>query len=250
MKVGMMQPYAFPYLGYFQLIRHSDLWVVFDDTQFVRKSWVNRNRILHPEPDKRWQYLSIPVQRAPLGTSIRSVRIDQDSKWKESFLGKLTSYRQAPYYSRVRNLLVDCLDAECSSIAEWNVFALRSVCEYLGIRFDYLYSSAIPYVRTSISHSGQWALEAATHLRASEYVNPIGGHKLFRNEEFTARGLELRYLRPMLTSYSQRRAEFVEALSILDVMMWNNIEQIQQMLDAYEIFAHERAKEVSVYALS
>lgn len=242
MKLGMMQPYAFPYLGYFQLIHHCDHWVVFDDTQFVRKSWVTRNRILHPEPAKQWQYVSIPVKREPLGTLIKDVTIDRASAWQESILGKLSACRQAPHYASVRRLVSACLDAEAGSVAEWNVAALKAVCDHLGIRFDYDYSSAIPYARDSISHPGQWALETASHFGATEYINPAGGHAIFREAEFSARSLKLRYLRPTLTAYAQHRDGFVEALSILDVMLWNSVEEIHDMLDSYAIIDHEHAK--------
>lgn len=247
MKLGMMQPYAFPYLGYFQLIHHCDKWVVFDDTQFVRKSWITRNRILHPEPAKQWQYLAIPVHHEPLGTVIGDVTIDHDRDWKDAILGKLSSYRQAPCYNDVRALVAACLDAECESIVQWNVSALQFVCDYLGVRFDYEYSSAIPYNRAAVTHPGQWALETASTLGASEYVNPAGGHEIFRAGEFNARGLKLRFLRPVLKSYAQGRGGFVAALSIIDVMMWNRIGQIRDMLDAYEIIDHERAQAGSPY---
>jgi hypothetical protein len=247
MKLGMMQPYAFPYLGYFQLIHHCDTWVVFDDTQFVRKSWVTRNRILHPEPAKQWQYVAIPVQHEPLGTMIRDVKIDRDHGWRESILGKLSSYRQAPCYDAVRTLVADCLDADCESIAQWNVSALQAVCNYLGVRFDYEYSSNLGYNRGSITHPGQWALETAAYLGANEYVNPAGGHEIFHAAEFGARGVGLRFLRPALKSYAQGRDGFIAALSITDVMMWNRIGQIRDMLDAYAIIEHEQAKTGPAY---
>ena len=250
MKLGMMQPYAFPYLGYFQLIHHCDKWVVFDDTQFVRKSWVTRNRILHPEPAKQWQYLSIPVHHAPLGTMIAEVKIDRDRAWKESILGKLSSYRRAPCYEEASALVARCLDADCESIAQWNVSALQSVCEYLGISFDYEYSSDLAYDRTAITHPGQWALETASYLGASDYVNPAGGHEIFRAAEFSARGVALRFLRPALQPYAQGRDGFVGALSIVDVMMWNPVAKIRDMLDAYAIIDHAQAQAGPPYAQS
>lgn len=238
----MMQPYAFPYLGYFQLIEYCDKWVVFDDTQFTRKSWITRNRLLHPEPAKQWQYFAIPVQHAPLGTLIGDVQIDRKRGWEETILGKLSSYRHAPCYAEVRALVAACLEAKCETIAQWNVSALTLVCDYLGVRFDYEYSSAIPYNRAAVTHPGQWALETASHLGASEYVNPAGGHEIFRAAEFSARGLELRFLRPVLHAYAQGREGFVAALSIIDVMMWNRIPAIRAMLGACEIITHERAQ--------
>jgi len=247
MKLGMMQPYAFPYLGYFQLIHHCDKWVVFDDTQFVRKSWVSRNRILHPEPAKQWQYVSIPVHHAPLGTMIKDVKIDRDRGWKDAILGKLSSYRQAPRYDDVRALVASCLDADRESIAHWNVSALQSVCDYLGINFDYEYSSNLAYDRAAVTHPGQWALETASYLGASDYVNPAGGHEIFRAAEFSARGLGLRFLRPALKPYAQGRDGFVAALSIIDVMMWNRSGQIRDMLDAYAIIEHEQAQAGAPY---
>lgn len=239
MKLAIMQPYLFPYIGYFQLINYADQWVVFDDTQYISKGWINRNRILHPDVKKQWQYFTVPLKKHKLKSKISDIEINNNLKWKDEFLGKLTSYKKkAPFYVETVEFIDDCLNFKCSTLSEWVVEILNNTCKHLGIAFNYSIYSQMEFNTDNVVHAGQWAVEIATAMNADEYVNPPGGYSIFNENEFLSRNMRLRFLKPKITPYVQRRGDFVAGLSIVDVMMWNDVDKIHEMLADYEIVTH------------
>ena len=231
MKLGIMQPYFFPYLGYFDLINYTDKWIVFDEVQYIRHGWINRNRILHPSGD--WLYIIVPV-RHTREMPIREVTIAEDGKWKKRILGQLQHYkRQAPYYDEVMDLMEDCFALEEHRISHFNVFALRKVCAYLGIRFDFAMFSQMNLHLENIEGPGDWALRISQAMGAGEYANPPGGQALFNKERFSASNIKLtiRNLPPLI--YDCPGYKFIPNLSIIDVLMWNAAETIMNHLDQH-----------------
>ncbi len=236
MKVGIMQPYTFPYLGYFQLINYVDKWVVFDDAQFISKGWVNRNRILHPDIKKEWQYFTVPVKKHSRESRIKAVEINEEKPWRDEFLGKLTSYKKkAPFYAETVEFIGDCISFNGGSLSEWIIYTLENTCAYLNIPFDHSVFSETEMSTDNVQHAGQWALEIADTLGADEYVNPPGGYTIFNENEFQEKNIELKFLKPDLIPYVQRRDGFVPGLSIVDVMMWNDKDKIHRLLTDFEI---------------
>lgn len=243
MRVGIMQPYIFPYIGYFQLINYVDKWVVFDDTQYISKGWINRNRILHPDIKKEWQYFTIPVSKHLRECKIKDVKINGNLEWRDEFLGKLTSYKKkAPFYAETVEFISDCVSIKCNTLSELIVTTLNRTCEYLNIPFDYSIFSQMGIDTTNVEHAGQWALEIADAMDADEYINPSGGYSIFNENEFLARNIELRFLKSNLTPYVQRRGCFVPGLSIVDIMMWNEKNRIHEMLKDYEIVKQSKLR--------
>jgi len=236
MKVAIMQPYTFPFIGYFQLMSYADKWVIFDDTQYISKGWINRNRILHPDLEKEWQYFTVPVRKHSREIRIKDVEINTDVNWKDEFIGKLSFYKKtAPHFAETMEFVDHCLGYECSSLVDWLEFSLKTTCSYLDIPFEYSVFSQMDVDTNSVKHAGQWALEIADAMNADEYINPQGGAALFDEDEFLGRNIELRFLKANLTPYAQRRSEFVSGLSIVDVMMWNDKDKILDMLEDYQI---------------
>jgi hypothetical protein len=232
MKIGIMQPYFLPYIGYFQLMNHVDKWVVFDDIQYIDKGWINRNRILHPNPEKKWQYIGIPVCRARQSDKITTVQIDNSKKWKKNILGKLTCYkRKAPYYRGTMDLVTECLHPETTNLSDYLAGTLQIVANYLGISTEISRQSHLDLSLETIEHPGQWALQISHKMGAKQYINPSGGSQLFIDSEFAELGVTLRFLRAKLSPYVQRCGYFVPGLSIIDVLMWNSIEEVKTMLD-------------------
>ena len=243
MRVGIIQPYTFPYIGYFQLINYVDKWVIFDDTQYLSKGWINRNRILHPNVKKEWQYFTVPVKKHSRKSRIKDVEINDDLEWRDEFLGKLTSYKKkAPFYAETVEFIGDCISFKCPALFEWVVYTLKSTCNYLGVPFNYSIFSQMEINTDNIKHAGQWALEIADAMDVTEYVNPPSGYSIFNENEFLARNIELRFLKSNLTPYVQRRGYFVSGLSIVDVMMWNDKDRIHEMLTDYEIVTHSQLR--------
>jgi len=241
-----MQPYAFPYIGYFQLIAHVDSWVVFDDTQYINKGWVNRNRILHPDVAKEWQYITIPVRKHDKDQKLLNIEINEDISWRESILGKLTHYkRKAPFYPVAVDFVKECLSFSTTNLSAWNVNSLNIACDRIGIPFTHQFFSELNIDVSRVSHAGQWALEIADALNAKVYVNPPGGHTIFDDSEFKGRGIELQFLRSALPEYSQRRGAFVPGLSIVDAMMWNEADMLRDMLREFQIVSQAQLQSES-----
>jgi hypothetical protein len=231
MKIAIMQPYLFPYIGYFQLMKNVDRWIVADEMQFIDKGWINRNRILHPDDQKEWIYISIPLKHRGQFDKINKINIDGMQKWKSVILGRLSHYRgKAPYYSRTMDLVNACLANDESNLALFVTNSLRLVAIALGINVKFDVLSELDLKLGRINHAGQWAIKISEALGATEYINPYSGYSIYLEEEFLSRGISLRFLRPRLTPYMQRRDRFVNRLSIIDVMMWNSNAQILKMM--------------------
>lgn len=231
MKLGIMQPYFFPYLGYFDLINCSDRWIVFDNVQYIRHGWINRNRILHSS--KGWSYIIVPVKFSR-DTLIQGVNIVDDGKWKKRILGQLQHYKaKAPYYRETVRLIEDCFSFDDALISQFNVFTLKKVCAYLGIQFNYSIFSEMKLEIGTIEDPGDWALRISQSLGAEKYINPPGGESIFDKNKFESSNikLEIRRLPPLI--YECSGYEFVENLSIIDVLMWNRPEEIKRYLDQY-----------------
>ena len=239
MKLGIMQPYFFPYLGYFDLIDRSDRWIVFDIVQYNAKSWMTRNRILHPTDG--WQYINVPVNKMPSGTPIREMRIKNKRAALDRILGQLEHYRKhAPYYRCVVELVERTFEAaESDRLVELNVQSQAQSCAYLGISFYWSVCSELNLSLDNIEHAGQWALRISQQLGAKEYINPPGGRGIFNPREWREAGIELSFTTPSVFHYNCAPYEFCENLSILDVLMWNSPEAIVTQLRGKAAYSNE-----------
>ncbi len=230
MTLGIMQPYFLPYLGYFELIRRADRWVVFDTAQFIRHGWVNRNRILHPSDG--WQYIRAPVARHSNRLPISEVRIADRAGWRERLIAQLGHYRRrAPFYVETVAMLEPCLAGSGSSLSRLNLALLEAVCERLELRFEPLVWSAADVPIGPVTAPGDWALRISEALGADEYVNPPGGAEIFDPSAFRSAGVTLTLLEPRPMTYAPSGYRFVPDLSIVDVMMWNPPWAIREHLD-------------------
>lgn len=223
--LGIMQPYFFPYLGYYQLILATDRWIVFDVVKYGKKSWMNRNRILHPNGG--WQYVSVPVH-ADHDTPIGAVEMVDAPAAERRILGQIEHYRgKAPFFHKVRDLVAESFATTKSNrLRDLNIRSLAVVCDHLGIRFDWSICSEMALDLPAIDHAGQWALEISDALGAKRYVNPPGGRPIFFPQDWKDRGIDLRFLEPQPMIYDCPPYGLVENLSILDVLMWNDAETV------------------------
>ena len=232
MKLGIMQPYFFPYLGYFDLINCVDKWIVFDTAQYIRHGWVNRNRVLHPKQD--WLYIIVPLEKHPRDTAIKDIRINHERNWKQRIIAQMQHYKKkAQYFDETMALFKDCLAPEQDSISQLNALILDKICTHLEIDFNYSFFSEMDIALGPIEGPGDWALRISEALGAEEYVNPPGGVDIFDVKKFERSGIKLniRHLPPL--EYSCRGYEFIPNLSIIDVLMWNKPEAIKSYLDEH-----------------
>jgi hypothetical protein len=230
MRVGIMQPYFFPYLGHFALIASSDEWFVFDVTQYTPKSWMNRNRVLHPSGG--WMYITVPLAETSRSLLVRDARVHDRGLAHSSAMGKLSHYaRKAPFFATVTDL-VDRVFTEAAddSLVQLNVAALREVCGYLELEFKYSICSERDLDLPHIEGPGDWAPAIAEALGADAYINPIGGRQLFDPAAFRRRDIELSFLEMPPFVYDTHPYHFEPQLSIVDVLMWNSPEAVRRAL--------------------
>ena len=234
MKIAIMQPYLFPYLGYFSLIKHTDRFILLDTVQYIRHGWVDRNRIL--KPDKGWQYIKVPIRKHSRNSSIEDVRISNDQNWKTRILGQLQHYKKiAPHFNQVIDLVEGIFYREYNSIAQLNLISLKSICNYLNLDPSVQFFSKMDLAIENPNAPDEWALNICKAIPGiDEYWNPIGGINLFDKKKYQASSIELRFIEIKLPSYGQRREEvFERGLSIIDVLMFNDPDSVNLMLDDF-----------------
>ena len=229
MKLGIMQPYFFPYLGYFELIQRTDHWVVFDTAQYIRHGWVNRNRILHPKSG--CQYISVPIKHCPRETPISQIEIADRQQLRPKILGQIEHYKKrAPFYQEATALVDQCLSGDEVFLSRLNASILAQVCRHLEIPFHCRVFSEMQLPLGPVAGPGDWALRISEALGADEYVNPPGGVDFFDPQKFAKSGIRLTIQKLIDFPYECRGYEFVPHLSIIDVLMWNPRERIKDFL--------------------
>jgi len=238
MKLAIMQPYFFPYIGYWQLIHAADCFVLFDDVQYIRHGWINRNRIL--KPGGGWQYIVVPLKKHDGREAINNILVHPDKKWKELMLAQLAHYKKkARYFAETYQLVGDALyGANEQGIAALNFSIIKTMCSALDMKRSIMMSSAQHYDYTNVEDAGEWALRIAEQMGAKEYINPIGGQDLFSEEKYSASGITLSFLKSDEVVYAQS-GDFIPALSIIDVLMFNGVEGTKGLLDKYTITMSE-----------
>lgn len=226
-----MQPYFFPYLGYFDLIFNVDKWIVFDTPQYIKGGWVNRNRVLHP--DKGWRYLSVPLNKHPADTPINKITICETEDWRSDMVRHLYHYKKwAPFYKKANGIVEECIAKNDSYLFRLNIRALEMICLYLEIPFQYSVFSQIGLGIEGDIEAGEWSLKISEALGASVYINPPGGRNLFDAQAFEKKGVTLVIREFENMTYSTNPYNFEPAMSIIDVMMWNSPQQIKNYLES------------------
>jgi hypothetical protein len=230
-----MQPYFFPYLGYFGLIANTDRWIVFDGAQYIRKGWMNRNRVLKAGGGEK--YVNLIVSQHARETLIKDIRLAYEPSRFDRLARHLDTYKslRAPYYGPVLELLRDCLSSQADELVPLLTRCLVRTCSYLGIPFNHEVYSAMALAHQEPKDPMEWSLYICTALGVKEYVNPPGGRSFFDPQRFAEKGLKLWFYEQTLPEYDQRRQPFVQGLSIIDVMMFNTPETIRQMLTQYRL---------------
>jgi len=236
MKLAIMQPYFFPYAGYFSLIKHTDKFILLDSVQFIRHGWIERNRIL--KQGDGWIYIKVPVIReGGRETLIRDIKIDNSQKWKQKILAQLQPYKKiAPYFDVVLDMLNDIFSSEYDNITELNKIALERVCDFLGIDHNIEVFSKMNLMIDKPQASDEWALNICkAYGNVEEYWNPPGGQDFFNRNKYKEAGINLKFQKSNLLPYPQNKPAFEPGLSIIDVIMFNSVSEIHEMLDNYEL---------------
>jgi hypothetical protein len=234
MKLAIMQPYFMPYLGYFALISHVDQFILFDTPQYIRHGWIERNRVLklNGEP----MYIKIPLLKHHQNTAIYNISINNAIDWKSKIFAQLGHYKKtAPYYKNVIELLETIFEDEYTSIVDINYISLKILCKYLDIKTPIYIWSEMNLEIEPVTAPDEWALNISKVLKATSYFNPPGGRSFFDNDKYDKAGIELKFLEMEAESYKQFGQDFVSYLSVIDVMMFCDKDEIKQMINKVNI---------------
>ena len=233
MKIAIMQPYFMPYIGYFQLINTVDKFIIYDDVNFIKKGWINRNNIL---ANKNRTLFTIPLKKASQNELIKdiSINIDSFSIWKNKFLKTLEmNYSHAKNYDSVLLLLEDVFSYDTDSISDLATYSLIVVCKYLNIKTEIILSSTI-YCNEVLSGQER-ILDICLKEGAKTYINPIGGMELYSESLFLENNIDLFFIKTNNVIYKQFSEEFIPFLSIIDVLVFNDKEQVLDMLNKFDL---------------
>ena len=231
MKLAIMQPYIFPYIGYYQLIGAVDKFVIYDDVNFISKGWINRNNLL---VGNKSHLFTIPLREASQNRLIRDIRLIDEEGWKHKLLKTVEqSYKKAPFFPSVFPMIGSVLFSGVAHIGELASISLRTVSDYLGLRTEFVASSAV-YDNSHLK-AQQRILDICRIEKADHYINPVGGMEIYSRELFADAGIRLNFLRSKADRYRQADGVFVPNLSMIDVLMFNEKETIGRMLQSYEL---------------
>ncbi|HEY4696977.1 MAG TPA: WbqC family protein [Gallionella sp.] len=233
MKVAIMQPYFFPYIGYFQLIAASDVFVLHDDVQYIKGGWVNRNKILLNGESRM---ITFPVQKDAYDLPINARNYVDDKQARKNIINLVKqAYAKAPRYRQVFTMLEELMMFEDTNVASFNENLIRRIAGYMGLRCKIITSSGM---EKDVSLAGeQRVLDMCKRLGATDYTNPIGGTELYHQETFQKCGITLRFLEARNERYQQFGDTWVPFLSIIDVLMFNPEEEIRRLLAKFRLLS-------------
>lgn len=231
MKLAIMQPYFFPYIGYFQLIYAADKFVFYDDVNYIKGGWINRNRIL---VNNKPRYFTVPLNKPSsfIKTANTEIKSPDFLLWKRKMYKTLEqNYGKSPFYQEIMEIVRNVLESEESSIGELAKRSVVEVLKYLEIDKEIVWSSNI--YGNSILKREERILDICDSEKAEIYYNLIGGISIYDKQEFKNRNIQLEFLKPQLMKYDQPVEEFVSSLSILDILMNNSRGKVEKMLLNY-----------------
>lgn len=212
---------------------HFYQFILLDDVQYMRHSWIERNRIL--KQSQGWIYIKVPLKKHSHLTLIKDIVIDQSQPWREKLLAQLHTYKKVSRrYDKVYALVHALISPRFDSIVDLNKHVLLGVCNYLGFDPNINVWSQQDLEIINPTKPDEWALNICKSIcNVEEYWNPSGGKIFFDRAKYNVAGIQLRFYEQSLCSYNQFRKPFEPSLSIIDVLMCNSPEIVNQMLDEF-----------------
>jgi hypothetical protein len=230
MKLAIMQPYFLPYIGYLQLVNAVDIFVVYNNVQYIKGGWINRNRYLLDGED---YYFSIPLKKDSTYLNIND-RYISDNFDRNKLLNQISNaYKKAPYFEETFEVFKKIVNYEQNNFADYTHYSIISICSHIGIITKIVLSSSINIDHSLKSENRVIAICQA--MNAKVYINAIGGAALYSKELFVKKGIELKFIKSKSITYKQFDNEFVPWLSIIDVLMFNSIDEVRLFLQEYEL---------------
>jgi hypothetical protein len=231
MKLAIMQPYFLPYIGYFQLINAVDKFVILDDVNYINRGWINRNRILVNNKDLM---ITIPLKEASQNKLILDSYISDDEKWQSKILKTIEmTYKKTSQFKQVFPLIEKIIQYSDKNIANFNLNSIEQINRYLGINTEIIPSSKI-YNNGNLKGQDR-ILDICIKEKADFYINPIGGSELYQKEVFKLHNIDLAFLKCLPIEYKQHNCLFISCLSVIDVLMFNTIDETHHLLNKFDL---------------
>lgn len=231
MNIAVMQPYLFPYIGYFQLIQAADRFIFYDDVDFITRGWINRNNILI---NGKANLFTVPLRKASQNKLINEIEVAMDDRQRKKFLKKIYhAYTNAPEFDAVYPLIERTFTSDHETIADLAIRSVEETAGYLGQSTEF-YRSSERFDNRDLDAADR-LIDITRKEGGDTYINPEGGRDLYDKPYFEKHGVELRFLKPACPPYQQFDHDFVPWLSIIDILMFNEPDAIAEMLTAYEL---------------
>ena len=229
MSIAIMQPYFFPYIGYFQLIQVVDTYIIADDLHYIKHSFINRNSILMNNESFK---ISLHIKGASQNKLINEIEVGENATELLETLRR--TYKKAPYFRNAYPLVENILHSKEKNLARFLGNSLIQIAKYLNIKTTILYSSEID--KDNSLMMDERIIDICKRLNEHHYINPIGGTKLYSKKEFLKKDIQVSFLSLSSSlAYMQYTDDFIPDLSIIDVIMFNSKEEISTMLKQYEL---------------
>jgi hypothetical protein len=239
MKLAIMQPYFFPYIGYWQLINAVDRFVIYDDVNYINRGWINRNRILiNGAP----AYITVPLSQVSQNKKICDISLHTPPLWREKLVKMIeTTYRKAPCFSEVYPLIEKLIRYKADTLSDYLAHQLQALAVFMGIKTEFIVTSRC-YENSHLSGQAR-ILDICKREGATTYINLQGGQSLYDIDTFRTAGIDLRFIVMRSVPYKQRTADFIPYLSIIDVLMEIGAVEIMHHLDEFDLITGENAHE-------
>lgn len=243
MKLAIMQPYFFPYIGYFQLISEVDKYILYDNLNYIKEGWVNKNRIL--VPNQKDTYIIVPVKNKSSNKKIKDIEIDDTKPWRKKMINTLNlCYRKSKYYDQLIHCLEGIINSEYQFLSDFNKSSIFKICSLLNIEHKLEIESEKYYFVEDIIKEKMNTEDFNIHLedkvlrifeicekeKADAFINAIGGTSIYSKIDFLNQGINLSFLNTQDVQYEQRSQSFYSNLSIIDVLMNCGIEYTRDVL--------------------
>ncbi|HUX29266.1 MAG TPA: WbqC family protein [Thiobacillus sp.] len=232
-KLAIMQPYFFPYMGYWQLIQAVDRFVIYDDVNYIKGGWINRNRIpINGEP----AYITAPLQQPSPFRRICDISLLPSVSWRDKLVKMVElTYRNAPCFPEVFPVIETLLRHDTDNLSGYLAHQLQTLASFMGIRTEFVMSSR-GYHNDQLTGQER-VLDICKREGAHIYINAQGGRTLYEYEAFHRAGIDLTFIIMQPLSYTQRTAKFVPNLSIIDALMSLGPVEIRPYLGAFDLIS-------------
>jgi hypothetical protein len=228
MRIGIMQPYFLPYIGYWQLMHAVDTYVIYDDVNYIKGGWINRNFLL---AGNTRHLFTVSLKGASPNKLIKDILVADDFRKLKMTIEQ--SYGKAPYFKMVFPLVQSILMNSEKNLAAFLIYSIKMIAQYCGLNPKFLVSSEV--LKNNHLHGEEKVISICKLLGGTEYVNAIGGQALYNSNNFKNAGMTLKFLKSLSVTYTQFSNEFIPSLSIIDVLMFNSPEQMSNLCKVYEL---------------